>query len=150
MLSDVCMESGVTSIGLLSWTIFGCPEGGGSLVLGFLDLQAGQAQNRFYNDLEDWLSGQTKLATAGAGVVAGDGDGSVPAYIQALLEQTAESMDKLQRTVSREDDRQATTNANIMALAERVSAMTEQVSTDIRLLAKTIAALADQDQREGH
>src|SRR5437764_11147446 len=28
----------------------------GSLVLGFLDLQAGQAQNRFYLDLEDWLS----------------------------------------------------------------------------------------------
>ncbi len=29
----------------------------GSLILGFLDLQAGQAQNRFYNELEDWLSG---------------------------------------------------------------------------------------------
>jgi hypothetical protein len=28
----------------------------GSLVLGFLDLQAGQAQTRFYNELEDWLS----------------------------------------------------------------------------------------------
>jgi hypothetical protein len=28
----------------------------GSLILGFLDLQAGQAQNRFYNELEDWLS----------------------------------------------------------------------------------------------
>jgi hypothetical protein len=28
----------------------------GSLVLGFLDLQTGQAQNRFYTDLEDWLS----------------------------------------------------------------------------------------------
>jgi len=28
----------------------------GSLILGFLDLQAGQAQNRFYIDLEDWLS----------------------------------------------------------------------------------------------
>jgi hypothetical protein len=28
----------------------------GSLVLGFLDLQAGQAQSMFYNDLEDWLS----------------------------------------------------------------------------------------------
>src|ERR1700752_3964651 len=27
-----------------------------SLVLGFLDLQAGQAQNRFYTELEDWLS----------------------------------------------------------------------------------------------
>jgi len=32
---------------------------GGSLVIGFLDLQAGQAQNRFYSDLEDWLSGMT-------------------------------------------------------------------------------------------
>ena len=28
----------------------------GSLVLGFLDLQSGQAQNRFYNELEDWLA----------------------------------------------------------------------------------------------
>ena len=28
----------------------------GSLVLGFLDLQIGQAQNRFYTELEDWLS----------------------------------------------------------------------------------------------
>jgi hypothetical protein len=28
----------------------------GSLVLGFLDLQSGQAQNRFYTDLEDWLA----------------------------------------------------------------------------------------------
>ncbi|MFQ5766306.1 MAG: flagellar motor protein MotA, partial [Rhodospirillales bacterium] len=34
----------------------------GSLVLGFLDLQANQAQNRFYNELEDWLSTVTRLA----------------------------------------------------------------------------------------
>jgi len=34
---------------------------GGSLVLGFLDLQAGHAQNRFFNDLEEWLSGLTQL-----------------------------------------------------------------------------------------
>jgi len=31
----------------------------GSLVLGFLDLQAGQAQGRFYTELEDWLAGST-------------------------------------------------------------------------------------------
>lgn len=36
----------------------------GSLVLGFLDLQAGQAQNRFYLDLEDWLSTQTEIDNA--------------------------------------------------------------------------------------
>jgi hypothetical protein len=31
----------------------------GSLVLGFLDLQAGQAQSRFYTELEDWLASST-------------------------------------------------------------------------------------------
>jgi hypothetical protein len=34
----------------------------GSLVLGFLDLQATQAQNAFYNELEEWLAGLTRLA----------------------------------------------------------------------------------------
>jgi hypothetical protein len=34
---------------------------GGSLVLGFLDIQAGHAQNRFYDGLEEWLAGVTKL-----------------------------------------------------------------------------------------
>lgn len=33
----------------------------GSLILGFLDLQAGQAATRFYNDLEDWLSSVTEI-----------------------------------------------------------------------------------------
>jgi hypothetical protein len=40
-------------------------------VLGFLDLQSSQAQNRFYTELEDWLSttvyDQTGEAVAGAG-----------------------------------------------------------------------------------
>ncbi|WP_148235148.1 hypothetical protein [Parvularcula bermudensis] len=40
---------------------------GGSLILGFLDIQAGQAQNRFYSDLEDWLSGITESTTGSAG-----------------------------------------------------------------------------------
>lgn len=34
---------------------------GGSLVLGFLDIQAGHAQNRFFNSLEEWLTGLTHL-----------------------------------------------------------------------------------------
>jgi len=37
---------------------------GGSLVLGFLDIQAGHAQNRFFNELEEWLSGVTQLVQA--------------------------------------------------------------------------------------
>jgi hypothetical protein len=48
----------------------------GSLVLGFLDLQAGQAQNRFYTDLEDWLS--TTVADLGL-----DGGRAAPAPVPA-------------------------------------------------------------------
>ncbi|HKG77508.1 MAG TPA: MotA/TolQ/ExbB proton channel family protein [Beijerinckiaceae bacterium] len=49
----------------------------GSLVLGFLDLQAGQAQNRFYTELEDWLAGATVADAVGteaarAGVFSND------------------------------------------------------------------------------
>ena len=35
----------------------------GSLILGFLDLQAGRAQNRFYMELENWLSSVTDLGS---------------------------------------------------------------------------------------
>ena len=42
----------------------------GSLILGFLDLQTSQAQNRFYNEFEEWLSGVTELTPAGGGEVA--------------------------------------------------------------------------------
>jgi hypothetical protein len=38
----------------------------GSLILGFLELQASHAHNRFYNELEEWLSGITELTPAGA------------------------------------------------------------------------------------
>jgi hypothetical protein len=40
---------------------------GGSLILGFIDLQAGHAQNRFFNELEEWLSGVTHLIDKGEG-----------------------------------------------------------------------------------
>jgi hypothetical protein len=39
---------------------------GGSLVVGFLDLQSSAAQGRFYTDLEDWLSGMTETTRGGA------------------------------------------------------------------------------------
>jgi hypothetical protein len=42
----------------------------GSLILGFLELQASSAHNRFYNELEEWLSGITELTPSGS--VAGD------------------------------------------------------------------------------
>ncbi|MBB5207964.1 flagellar motor protein MotA [Chiayiivirga flava] len=68
----------------------------GSLILGFLDLQSGRASNRFYTEVEDWLSGMTRLSSGGA---IADGDASVPAYVQALLEQTADGLERMQRAI---------------------------------------------------
>ncbi|SMF33000.1 hypothetical protein SAMN06265365_11183 [Tistlia consotensis] len=115
----------------------------GSLVLGFLELQAGQAHNRFMNELEEWLSGITRLS--GGGPAGGDSEGgSVPAYLSALLEQTADSLDGLQRTIERgEEDRQEA-NRNLAQLTERMSLMTDQMRTEqevLRRLAETHSAL---------
>lgn len=104
----------------------------GSLVLGFLDLQAGQAQNRFFNDLEDWLSGQTRLASGA--IATGDGGDSVPAFVQALLEQTADNMENLQRTLARGEESRISANNNISALTDRLSKLTDQMRTEQTLM----------------
>jgi len=97
----------------------------GSLVLGFLDLQAGQAQNRFYNELEEWLSTYTRLS---AGPL-GEGDGSVPAYIHALLEQTADSLDNLQRILARGEEGRIAANATLASLTDRLGVLGEQMKS---------------------
>jgi hypothetical protein len=103
----------------------------GSLVLGFLDLQAGRAQNVFYNELEEWLSAQTRL---GAGTIAGDQH--VPAYIQALLEQTADSLDGLQRVIGRSEEGRMSANAALGTLADRLSALSDHMKVEQSLMLK--------------
>jgi len=85
---------------------------GGSLIVGFLDLQSGQAQNRFYTDLEDWLAGMTETVRASAGrngaKYAADGDlssalqafenalaANTETHIKASAGQTAELKDEI-------------------------------------------------------
>jgi len=102
----------------------------GSLVLGFLDLQAGQAQNRFFYDLEEWLSGLTRISSG----AVGEGDQSVPAFIQALLEQTADSLDNLQRIMARGEDGRHQTNQAYLQLTEQMGLMTEQMRTQQNVL----------------
>ncbi len=99
----------------------------GSLVLGFLELQASQAHNRFVNELEEWLSSVTRLSSGG---LIGEGGESVPAYIQALLEQTADSLDTLQRTVARSEEDRGSVARNMTALAERLGTLTDHMRTE--------------------
>jgi hypothetical protein len=96
----------------------------GSLVLGFLDLQAGQAQNRFYNDLEEWLSTYTRLSS---GPFGEGGDGSMPAYLHALLEQTADSMENLQRILARSEESRISTNNTLVGLTDRLGNLSEHI-----------------------
>lgn len=106
----------------------------GSLVLGFLDLQAGQAQNRFFNDVEEWLSEKTRLPSGGLHFEGGDQ--SVPAYVQALLEQTAESLDNLQRTMARAEEGRSNANANVGLLADRLSTLSDFMRHEQQILSR--------------
>jgi len=66
----IALEGPLSGMGTaFSSSLFGLA---GSLVVGFLDLQAAQAQNRFYNDLEDWLSTVTQIDSISSGDGAGD------------------------------------------------------------------------------
>lgn len=129
------LEAPLSGMGTaFSSSLFGL---GGSLVLGFLELQAGQAQNRFFNDLEEWLSSLTRLSS---GSLSGDGETSVPAYIQALLEQSADSLDSLQRIIQRSEEGRNAANANIMELADKLGALTDQMRAEQSLMLKLAEA----------
>jgi hypothetical protein len=123
----------------------------GSLVLGFLDLQAGLAQNRFYQDLEEWLSGFTRIGGGGGG---GEyGEAPIPAYIQALLEQTADGLENLQRIMSRGEEGRIAASTNMQSLTERLSLLTDQMraeQTILLRLADGSGSTATQDEARGH
>jgi hypothetical protein len=110
----------------------------GSLILGFLDLQANQAQNSFYNEMEEWLSSLTRLG--GAEPLQPGGDVNVPAYVQALLEQTAENLESLQRAVARSEENQSSIHSGLIALTERLSALGDQIATEQALLGRLIGS----------
>ena len=103
----------------------------GALVLGFLDLTAGQAQNRFFNELEEWLAGITRLSS---GVLGNEGEASVPVYVQALLEQTAENMENLQHILARGEDGRNQANQAVVGLTERIATLSDTLRTNQQLM----------------
>ncbi len=124
------LERPLTGMGTaFSSSLFGLA---GSLVLGFLDLQASQAQNRFYMDLEEWLSTVTRLTGGSFGEI----DQSVPAYVQALLEQSADSLDNLQRTVARSEDSRVSANSTLLQLSEKLATLTDQMRAEQDLMVR--------------
>jgi biopolymer transport protein ExbB/TolQ len=108
-----------------STSLFGLAS---SLVIGFLDLQAGHAQNRFYNELEEWLSGMTHLSSGNAI----EGDASVPAYVQALLEQTADGLERMQRAIVENERERRGSNEQFAEISNQLGRLNELLGRDAR------------------
>ena len=127
----------------------------GSLVLGFLDLQAGHAQRRFSNELEVWLSGVTHLSS---GALPGDGEAPVPIYVQALLEQTADGINSLQRVLSNQASEKNRLDSNLLTLTHQLAEIgeylkrdqqpfSEELRKELRILTRTIGASLANSQK---
>ena len=104
----------------------------GSLVLGFLDLQAGQAQNRFYNELEDNLSANT-AETA----VESSGASAMPANLQTALAKLGAGTDQTQARAS------AAAMAN---LAEGIQGLVQHMRSEQQLVRDWVEAQAAQQK----
>src|SRR5580658_9443724 len=93
----------------------------GSLILGFLDLQTNQAQNRFYINLEDWLA--TTVQETGA---AGAGGGPLPASV-------TEAIERLRLSVTEAGSGKATTAA-MANLAEAIQGLVQHMRAEQQMI----------------
>jgi hypothetical protein len=124
-------------------TAFSCSMFGlaGSLILGFLDLQAGHAQGRFYNELEDWLSGITELQFADAPAAAA---GIAPQVRFALLD--------MQRSLSDLNDKVELKmlNDNTGDAVKDLAAGVDKLIRQMRAEQKVVREWADEQAQQQH
>jgi hypothetical protein len=112
----------------------------GSLVLGFLDLQTSQAQNRFYTDLEDWLSTTVRDLVSDRDAPAGaSAAGAVSFDLRS-------SIDRLRETIAEGGSSRATTHA-MANLAEAIQGMVQHMRTEHQAIREWANSQVEQ-QRE--
>ena len=95
----------------------------GSLVVGLLELFATHGQNRFYRELEEWLSSITKLSFAAAEGAEGGESGIVAGILDSMVEQ----MDALRALHAQADAGRTMVNQRIAALADAVEGLTARL-----------------------
>ena len=94
----------------------------GSLVVGLLDLFAGHGQNRFFRELEEWLSSITRLGISADG---DSDDGSPNALIAELLTQTTVQIENQQTILGQLQEKRSVTDQRIKALGVSVTQMVD-------------------------
>jgi hypothetical protein len=108
----------------------------GSLVLGFLDLQMSQAQNRFYTDLEDWLS--TTVRDLGVDADLHGVGGAASTEIRAAIE-------RLKEAVAEGGSSKAATAA-MANLAEAIQGLVKHMRTEQQMIRDWADAQAEQQR----
>lgn len=101
----------------------------GSLILGFLDLQAGQAQTRFYNELEEWLSTITELRADGPA----DAPGSQAQLRFALLDMQR-SISDLAEKLEQGVIRGGSGGENLARLSDGIDRLVQQMRAEQKVL----------------
>lgn len=95
----------------------------GSLVVGLLELFAGHGQNRFYRELEEWLSSITRL-----GFSTGEGDGSPELGLAGVaLDHMADQIESLQVMFAQSNESRTEVDARLGQLADSVERLTERI-----------------------
>jgi hypothetical protein len=107
----------------------------GSLVLGFLDLQSGQAQNRFYTDLEDWLSTTVRDLSAEPDAAPMTG---VSSDVRAAIE-------RLRDTISDAGSSKSATAA-MANLAEAIQSLVHHMRTEQQMIRDWADSQAEQNR----
>ena len=101
----------------------------GSLVVGLLELFAGHGQNRFYQELEDWLSSITRVGFS-AGEDASGEQAAMAGVLDHLSEQMVNQMDGLQALFARSEEGRSVVDEKLGKLADAVDRMTERMQRD--------------------
>lgn len=95
----------------------------GSLIVGLLELFAGHGQNRFYRELEEWLSTITRVSFS-----SGEGEGSLEqTAIANMLDHMAQQMDSLQGMFAQNAESRADVDDKLGRLADALEAMTDRM-----------------------
>ena len=116
----------------------------GSLVVGLLELFAGHGQNRFYRELEEWLSSITRL-----GFSSGDGDGEgegLGSGVALVLDQMAQQMESMQAMVLQADAARSQTDARLADLTGAIAILAERMQAESGQTA-ALSRIADGQER---
>ena len=114
----------------------------GSLVVGLLELFAGHGQNRFYRELEEWLSSITRLSYCSGDAEAGGETGA----IAQLADLMAEQLETLTGTVANAVAGQSETDAKLAKLADAVEGLSQRLESGAET-APAMRRLADAQDR---